>query len=955
MKRILSIILILSFMFSLCTFDVTANTHWAQSVSEELVKIGIVSGDESGDLKLDNNITRAEFVKVINKAFGYTNKADSNFSDVSEDKWYYNEFLIAKLQGVITGDELGNANPEAVITRNEAAVILARALKLDTTDSATQIKDIDLIPDWAKGSVIALNNKGIINGYSDGEFKGDNTLKRGESFSLIGNIIKQSEKEEPENKENDPITAPPSNVNTNVSTGGGGGGGSSSGGGSSIISPLPMIAETPLLKFNASNGYLLSWKNCYGASSYIVKIKIAGETEIEIPVSVNSIELFSYFADYASLRDNASEDFLVSVKSVGLSGYKSSSYSKELKIKAEFECIGSPAITARYGAAGGVGRAIVTWEDVPDATDYNVTLLVDGVEMQDGYLVDKLNKEVLIPDTSFITDDTVLSIVAVSNDPMYKNSDPTVKKLVIEKEEAVEQDGSEEKPWLISTAEEFYKIGAEGSKYLKTDYYVITNDFVVTKPLIMADGKGFEGSIKGSLNGSNFKPTITLNIGANANPYSENTHAGFVANLKGTIENLIFEGNVYLTTGVTYSGAACGYLDGGIISDCINNAMLISNDSATNVGGLVGYAINQSKIENCINNGEITAQNYAAGISARVGGSATILSCYNTGKISANVSYAGGIVANLGTGTIKRCANYGEVYAATNYAGGIGAYCNANGAGYDIYIEECFNAGMINNNNTSSGALAGLVYMSKGNSTDRATLYISNFFHVEKENNKVTSIIGAMGRNKGDRSGMADFKYGYSTSPVKLVKNDYPYNKDDVYLENKITHLEYYYSGDENAEIKGENITNDALEELLDNSAFDSIDEDLTDEENDAVWFVSDGSDGYNYPQLVHNPYKKETVIIPKLTNVTAVNDGEKLKFSWILPDGVSRVSVKINNNSRIEAVTDGYVELSDDLTTYTLDSYKDNSYYEIFVKMEFNDGSEFIDNKEILVNIQGI
>ena len=127
---------------------------------------------------------------------GYTNKADSNFSDVSEDKWYYNEFLIAKLQGVITGDELGNANPEAVITRNEAAVILARALKLDTTDSSTQIKDIDLIPDWAKGAVIALNNKGIINGYSDGEFKGDNTLKRGEGFSLIGNIIKQSEKQQ---------------------------------------------------------------------------------------------------------------------------------------------------------------------------------------------------------------------------------------------------------------------------------------------------------------------------------------------------------------------------------------------------------------------------------------------------------------------------------------------------------------------------------------------------------------------------------------------------------------------------------------------------------------------------------------------------------------------------------------------------------------------------------------
>lgn len=945
MKRILLIILSLSFMFSLCAFNANAETHWAQSISDELVKTGIVSGDESGDLKLDNNITRAEFVKIINKSFGYTNKANDNFPDVSEDKWYYNEFLIAKAQGFITGDNLGNANPEASITRNESAVILARVLQLDTSDNTTEIADIDLIPDWAKASVIALNNKGIINGYSDGEFKGDNTLKRGEGFSLIGNIIKQSEKEEPENKENDPITAPPSTVNTNVSFGGGGGGGSSSGGGSGITQQLPKLAETPLLKFNASNGYLLSWNNCYGTSSYIVKIKIAGETPIEIPHSLNSIELFSYFADYASLRDNASEDFLVSVKSVGLVGYADSSFSQELKIKAEFECIDSPVLTARYGTAGGVGRAIITWEDIPSATDYNATLTVDGVEKQDGFSVDKLNKEIVIPDTSFITDNTVLSVVAVSSDPMYKNSAPTDKQLVIEKEQTVEQDGSAQKPWLISTADEFYKIGADGSKYLKTDYYVITNDFVVTKPLVMADGKAFEGTITGKLNGSEFKPTITLNIGTLQSPYSENTYAGFVSNLKGTIENLIFKGDVYLTTGVTYSGAVCGYLDGGTIFGCINNATLISNDSATNVGGLAGYALTQSKIANCVNNGEITAQNYAAGISARVGGSTTIVSCYNTGKISANVSYAGGIVANLSASTIKRCANYGEVYAATNFAGGITGYCNANGSGYDIFIEECFNAGVINNDNTSSGALAGLVYMSKGNSTDCATLYISNFFHVEKENNKVTGIVGAMGRSKGDRSGMANFKYGYSTSPVKLVKNDYPYKQGDEIIPNVITHNDYYYMGTENSEIKGDNLTEDALKELLTNNSYFNQD----------VWFISDGSDGYNYPQLVNNPYKKEIVIIPEITNVTAEKDGEKLKFNWTLPDGVSSVSIKVNNNSRIETITDGYVELSDDFTSYTLDSFTDDSYYEIFVKMEFNDGSEFIDNKEIFVSTQVI
>ena len=53
--------------------------------------------------------------------------------------------------------------------------------------------------------------------------------------------------------------------------------------------------------------------------------------------------------------------------------------------------------------------------------------------------------------------------------------------------------------------------------------------------------------------------------------------------------------------------------------------------------------------------------------------------------------------------------------------------------------------------------------------------------------------------------------------------------------------------------------------------------------------------------------------------------------------------------------MTDGYVELSEDLTTYTLDSFAKDTYYEIFIKMEFNDGSEFTDNKEIFVSTQGI
>ena len=940
MKRILSTILAFSFIFSLCIFNVDAQTHWAQDVADTLLSQGIISGDENGDLNLDGEITRAEFAKIINKSRKLTSKADANFPDVKEDKWYFEEMLIAKGNGYMTGDENGNANPENNITRAEASVILARISGLDTSDLSSSIVDIDEIPDWAKGAVIALNKKGIIKGYEDGSFKPFTTLKRGESFSLISNLNLTNEEENKET-ENDPISAPPLSVNTNVSTGGGsGGGGSSSGGGSNIIVPLPTIAETPSLKYNASNGYLLSWNNCYGASSYIVKIKISGEAETEIPLSQNSIDLYSHFINYASLRDNASEDFLVSVKSVGITGYSDSSYSSELKIKADFESISSPTITARYGIAGGVGRAIITWSEVPAATDYTVNLSVDGNEKQDGFTVDKLNKEIIIPDTSFITDNTVLSVVAISSDPMYKNSAPAEKRLVIEKEQTVEQDGSAEKPWLISTADEFYKIGTDGSKYLKTDYYVITNDFIVTKPLVMPDNSAFEGNIEGKLNGSKFKPTITLNIGSESSPYKGSTYAGLIADLKGIVSNLNINGKIYAD--VDGVGAICGNLT-GTVTACVNNA-LISNEK-NKTGGIAGNT-SGATVSNCVNNGVISGSQYVAGIAGYTA-STKINGCYNTasGKITATNTYAAGIsgYAQASGSSISKCANYGHITTVKGYTSGI---LSAVMATSPITISECFNAGIIEGTGAYMGSI---VALARNGDSSKQTIdcSITDCFNVWQDdaNNNPLGLVGYIKyKNKAtDSTTDVGFERTYSTNDLPLYGKSEDYIKDAIEAINLITADDCYYVGTEDTDRRDTALTNsDTLKSLLtDYPAFNS----------NNLWFISDGSDGYYYPQLINNPYKKESIIIPKVTNVIATKDGENLKFTWTLPENVSNVSIKVNNNTRIETVTDGYVELSDDLTVYTLNSFTDNSYYEIFVKMEFNDGSEFTDNKEIYVN----
>ena len=81
-----------------------------------------MTGDENGDLRLDDNITRAEATKMICVA-GNINLLSNNdeklFSDVATDHWAYQYIYSVKKSGIINGDENGNFNPNNNITNEE--------------------------------------------------------------------------------------------------------------------------------------------------------------------------------------------------------------------------------------------------------------------------------------------------------------------------------------------------------------------------------------------------------------------------------------------------------------------------------------------------------------------------------------------------------------------------------------------------------------------------------------------------------------------------------------------------------------------------------------------------------------------------------------------------------------------------------------------------------------------
>ncbi|MBP3962561.1 S-layer homology domain-containing protein [Paenibacillus lignilyticus] len=169
-----------------------ADEHWAAKELQKWTSNGLLKGDEKGDLHPDKAITRAEFITLINNMFGFKPPSVArSFPDVSSKVWYASEFQKAYDSGIVLGDENGNMNPNANITRQEAAVISARLFVLLDVGAPSELifNDSSQIASWAKSAVAALEAKHYIAGRSNNEFAPKANITRAEAVKMLDNIM----------------------------------------------------------------------------------------------------------------------------------------------------------------------------------------------------------------------------------------------------------------------------------------------------------------------------------------------------------------------------------------------------------------------------------------------------------------------------------------------------------------------------------------------------------------------------------------------------------------------------------------------------------------------------------------------------------------------------------------------------------------------------------------------
>ena len=143
--------------------------------------------------------TRAEFVARIADYFAWPHPTEYNdiwkaplkqFKDVKTTDAYGKQIENAYEQGLIGPDAAGNFNPGAAVTRQEAAVIFAKAFKVpaSTKDALAAFSDKSAIDAAAKESVNALVAAGFMSGPTANSFKPKSPMGEAEATAIFGKI-----------------------------------------------------------------------------------------------------------------------------------------------------------------------------------------------------------------------------------------------------------------------------------------------------------------------------------------------------------------------------------------------------------------------------------------------------------------------------------------------------------------------------------------------------------------------------------------------------------------------------------------------------------------------------------------------------------------------------------------------------------------------------------------------
>ena len=164
---------------------------WEKEYVYYLAERKILNGKADGLFKPADNITRAEFVKILAAVSGQdvSKSTGTSFSDVNAASWYAPYVEWAYKNGIVKGSN-GNFKPSANITRQDMAVMIENFSKymsktVPSMEAGKTFADDSRIASYAKDAVASLQKAGIISGDVNGKFLPQSSATRAQAAKMI--------------------------------------------------------------------------------------------------------------------------------------------------------------------------------------------------------------------------------------------------------------------------------------------------------------------------------------------------------------------------------------------------------------------------------------------------------------------------------------------------------------------------------------------------------------------------------------------------------------------------------------------------------------------------------------------------------------------------------------------------------------------------------------------------
>ncbi|NLB53919.1 MAG: hypothetical protein GX808_13420, partial [Syntrophomonadaceae bacterium] len=178
--------------------------HWAEKDINDIASRLVVSGVGDDKFEPDRDITRAEFSAIVVRALGLMSPGSSKdaFIDVMKKTWYYDAVSIAYEYGIISGYENGKFGPDDKITREQAMIMIARAMKItrlkvgladgEADKLLTSFTDANSAAEYAKANIASCVKAGIVSGRSGKLIAPKDNITRAEAAVIVQRLLQNS-------------------------------------------------------------------------------------------------------------------------------------------------------------------------------------------------------------------------------------------------------------------------------------------------------------------------------------------------------------------------------------------------------------------------------------------------------------------------------------------------------------------------------------------------------------------------------------------------------------------------------------------------------------------------------------------------------------------------------------------------------------------------------------------